>query len=178
MPVPVMVRAVLGKLGRRVRAAQPSAQATPVKAAEEKKSRSMPPSGPSGYPALAGDRLLERPVFVLSTVRSGSTLLRVMLDTHSAIHAPHETHLSDLRVVFNSRLADEAMAEVGLDEVQLEFLLRDRVLHRELTRHGKRVLVNKTPNDAFRWRRIVECWPDVRFIFLLRHPAAIADSLA
>lgn len=138
----------------------------------------MSPSGPSRYPALPGDRLLERPVFVLSSVRSGSTLLRVMLNTHSAIHAPHETHLAGLRVKLNGRYAIQAMAEMGLDEVQLEYLLRDRVLHRELTRHGKSVVVNKTPGDAFRWRRILECWPDARFIFLLRHPAAIADSLA
>ena len=36
--------------------------------------------------------------------------------------------------------------------------------------------VSKTPSDAFRWRRILDCWPDARFIYLLRHPAAIADS--
>ena len=101
-----------------------------------------------------------------------------MLNTHSEIHAPHETHLSGLRVAINGRYATQAMAEIGLDEVQLEYLLRDRVLHRELMRHGKSVIVNKTPGDAFRWKRILECWPDARFIFLLRHPAAIADSLA
>src|SRR5215207_5047779 len=40
----------------------------------------------------AGDRLLVAPAFVLSSVRSGSTLLRVLLATHSQIHAPHELH--------------------------------------------------------------------------------------
>jgi hypothetical protein len=70
------------------------------------------------------------------------------------------------------------MGELGMDSPQLENLLADRLLHRELTRHGKTVLVNKTPNDVFRWRRIVECWPDVRFIYLLRHPAATAESWA
>lgn len=28
----------------------------------------------------------------------------------------------------------------------------------------------------FIWERIAECWPDARFIFLLRHPADIAAS--
>jgi hypothetical protein len=68
------------------------------------------------------------------------------------------------------------MGALGLDEDQLQYLLWDRVLHRELERHKKSVLVNKTPSDAFIWRRIVECWPDARFIFLLRHPAAVTDS--
>ena len=42
-----------------------------------------------------GDRLLEPPVFVMCTLRSGSTLLRVLLDSHSQIHCPHELHLRD-----------------------------------------------------------------------------------
>lgn len=126
--------------------------------------------------ALPGDRLLERPVFVLSSVRSGSTLLRVLLNTHSAIHAPHELHLRGLGVTLKTKYVTKAMTELGLDDSQLEYLLWDRLLHRELTRHDKQVLVNKTPSDAFIWRRIAECWPDARFLFLLRHPAAVTDS--
>jgi sulfotransferase family protein len=125
---------------------------------------------------LPGDRLVESPVFVLSSVRSGSTLLRVMLNTHSAIHAPHELHLRNLKVSARGRYAQVAMNEIGLDDRSLQYLLWDRVLHRELIRHDKQVLVNKTPSDALIWRRIVECWPDARFIFLLRHPAAVTDS--
>ena len=159
---------MLGKVKRRLR----PAPAPPAKKAPGKK----PHRRTSRYPALPGDRLLEQPVFVLSSIRSGSTLLRVMLNTHTQIHAPHEMHLAGLHLSFGGRFIDDAMTEIGLDEVQLEYLLWDRVLHRELTRHGKKVIVNKTPSDAFRWRRIVDCWPDARFIYLLRHPAAIADS--
>ena len=126
--------------------------------------------------ALAGDRLLVQPVFVLSSIRSGSTLLRVMLNTHSAIHAPHELHIRGLAVQQKSKYVTRAMEELGLDSAQLRYLLWDRLLHRELVRHHKQVLVNKTPSDAFIWREIAECWPDARFIFLLRHPAAITDS--
>jgi hypothetical protein len=122
--------------------------------------------------------LLTQPVFVLSSIRSGSSLLRVMLNTHSAIHSPHELHLGGISVDLRGRFVTPAMDEIGMDSVQLQYLLWDRLLHRELVRHGKRVMVNKTPSDAFRWRRILECWPDARFIFLLRHPAAITDSWA
>jgi hypothetical protein len=123
-----------------------------------------------------GDRLVEAPAFVLSSVRSGSTLLRVLLNSHSQIHAPQELHLRDTRVEVKSKYAERALDSLGLDAPHLEYLLWDRLLHRELAASGKRQLVNKTPSDVFIVDRIQECWADARFIFLLRHPAAIAAS--
>jgi hypothetical protein len=125
-----------------------------------------------------GDRLLERPTFILSSVRSGSTLLRVLLNSHSQLHAPHEMHIRDLQVRFKTRRVRKAVNELGLNRWHLQYLLWDRLLHREVAQHGKRYLVNKTPTDVFIAQRIAECWPDARFIFLLRHPAAIARSRA
>ena len=123
-----------------------------------------------------GDRLLDAPVFVLSSIRSGSTLLRVILDSHSRIHSPHEMHLRHMKVSVPGGYLEKAMREVGLDAERLRFLLWDRVLHRELTEHGKQILVNKTPSDVFIADDIARCWPDARFIHLLRHPASIARS--
>jgi hypothetical protein len=131
---------------------------------------------PVAAPPLPGDRLLERPTFVLCSVRSGSTLLRVLLSSHSMIHCPHELHLRDIGVTPLRPYARKALREVGLDRRRLRYLLWDRVLQRELAASGKRLLVNKTPNDVFIADRIRECWPDARFIFLLRHPGAIARS--
>jgi hypothetical protein len=123
-----------------------------------------------------GDRLLEAPTFILCSVRSGSTLLRVLLGSHSKIHTPHEMHLRDIAVTVRRGPSEKALTEVGLDARGLEYLLWDRVLHRELDESGKELLVNKTPNDVFIVDRIKECWPDARFVFLLRHPGAIARS--
>ena len=123
-----------------------------------------------------GDRLLVAPAFILSTVRSGSTLLRVLLDSHSQIHSPHEMHIRHIRARVKKGYPEKALREVGLDEERLRHLLWDRVLHRELTEHRKRILVNKTPSDVFITDQILRCWPDARFIFLLRHPASIAKS--
>jgi sulfotransferase family protein len=123
-----------------------------------------------------GDRLLVAPTFILSSVRSGSTLMRVMLNSHSQILAPHEIHLRDIRVSVPYKYAVQAVWELGLDRRDLQHLLWDRLLHRELLLSGKHLLVNKTPTDALIWRDIVECWPDARFIFLLRHPLAVTDS--
>ena len=80
-----------------------------------------------------GDRLLEAPAFVLCSVRSGSTLLRVLLDSHSQIHSPQELHLRDLTVRGqDATTRRKALGEIGLDEEQLRFLLWDRLLQREL----------------------------------------------
>ena len=124
----------------------------------------------------AGDRLVSSPGFVMCTLRSGSTLLRVMLDSHSEIHCPHEIHLRYLSVNLEAKWAERSMREMGLDQEHLEYLLWDRVLHRELAASGKPRLVTKTPNDVFIADRIKACWPDAKLIFLLRHPAAIVRS--
>jgi hypothetical protein len=138
--------------------------------------RRREPAPPPTTRAGAGDRLLVKPAFVLSSVRSGSTLLRVVLDSHSQVHAPPEMHLRDIAVQTKSKYVDRTLTALDLDARALEYLLWDRLLHRELARHGKRQLVNKTPNDVFIVDRIRECWPDARLIFLLRHPAAIEAS--
>lgn len=129
-------------------------------------------------PASAPTRLVRSPVFVLCTVRSGSTLLRVMLNSHSQICAPHELHLRTLRVQVPKAIGQPAMAALGLDQRELEHLLWDRILHRELERSGKPLVVDKTPANAFMWERITECWPEARLVYLLRNPAGIVDSFA
>ena len=125
-----------------------------------------------------GDRLVEAPVFVICTLRSGSTLLRVLLDSHSQIRSPHELHLRYVSVHFDQKWSERSMKELGLDARATEYLLWDRILHRELAASGKSIIADKTPNNVFIVDRLREAWPDARFIFLLRHPGAIARSRA
>ncbi len=124
------------------------------------------------------NRLVPSPVFVLSPVRSGSTLLRVILNSHSRIAAPHEMHLRTIRVTLEQRYSALAVKELGLDVEKMEYLLWDRILHRELVRSGKRLIVDKTPGNADVWQRLAKAWPEARYIFLVRHPGAIIASLA
>ena len=132
------------------------------------------------------NRLVPSPIFVLSAPRSGSTLLRSVLDSHSRVHAPHELHLTLLTVQERNwvaggladRYASISLAALGLTIRDLEHLLWDRVLHHELVRSGKELVVNKTTSSVLSWRRIAACWPDARYVFLFRHPAHIAGSLA
>jgi len=123
-------------------------------------------------------RLVPSPVFLLATMRSGSTLLRCLLDSHSEIRAPHELHLEGLRVDAPSSYAELAMDRLGLSQEDLQFLLWDRILQLELSRAGASVLVEKTPAHLTIWEQLHRCWPQARYIFLLRHPESVLDSLA
>ncbi|MBO1335625.1 sulfotransferase [Streptomyces sp. VRA16 Mangrove soil] len=174
-----MNRALTATTGLQVQRAQkapakkvPVQPATPAAATPAK--RPAPAYSTPGD--LATDRLLTRPVFILSPVRSGSTLLRMLMNAHSRLHSPHELHIRRLEVGYGSKLSEKAMDALDLSRGDLEHLLWDRVMHRELVKSGKDFLVEKTPSNAFVHRRIRDCWPDARFVFLLRHPVSIARS--
>jgi hypothetical protein len=122
--------------------------------------------------------LVSSPVFVFSSLRSGSTLLRMLLDSHSQICAPHELHLGGLRVGSPKETTRAAMRSLDLDSELLATLLWDRVLHVELTASGKSVIVDKTPNNTLQWERIAAFWPEARYLSLLRHPVHVVESLA
>ncbi|WP_328544154.1 sulfotransferase [Streptomyces europaeiscabiei] len=170
-------RALTATTGLQVRrapaAAPPAPRATPPKPAVKK------PTAVYRCPApedLATDRLLRQPVFIMSPVRSGSTLLRMLMNAHPRLYSPHELHIRRLEVGYGSRLSQKAMSALDLERGDLEHLLWDRVMHRELVRSGKDFVVEKTPSNAFVYERIRDCWPDARFVFLLRHPVSIAQS--
>jgi hypothetical protein len=156
------------------RARRPNGQGGPAATS----SRPGPPTVAAEPPrAVAdGDRLVTAPVFILCSMRSGSTLLRVLLNSHPEIHAPHELHLRYVRVRLRGYLPRRSMQELGLDADGLRYLLWDRLLQRELSASGKRIIVDKTPNNVFIPFHLRACWPDARFVFLLRHPAAIVRS--
>lgn len=137
---------------------------------------------PPGHPAWRlppprGERLLTAPVFIFSAARSGSTLLRSVLGAHSQLYAPPELPLGHLEVRAESRWIQTSMKALRLTDQGLQFLLWDRVLADLLARSGKPTVVVKTPSNVLIWERISACWPDARFIFLLRHPAAAVRSL-
>ncbi|MFF7985806.1 sulfotransferase family protein [Streptomyces sp. NPDC007901] len=135
------------------------------------------PAPTGDYVAPLAPRLVESPVFVLSSVRSGSTLLRVLLNSHSRIRAPHEMHLRTVHVRMSRDFTADAMKELALDRDELEHVLWDRVLHLELSRSGKDVIVDKTPPNTLIWPRLERCWPEAKFVLLLRHPGAVIQSL-
>ncbi|MGP3920104.1 sulfotransferase family protein [Nonomuraea sp. 10N515B] len=102
-------------------------------------------------------------MFFISPVRSGSTLLRSILNAHPDLHAPHELHVRRLSVDFGTGLAEKAMTALGHNRADLEHLLCSTANWCVLR---KRHIVDKTPAHAFAYERIAACWPDARYIFL------------
>lgn len=121
-------------------------------------------------------RLVEEPVFIMSLMRSGSTLLRCVLDSHSRVHSPPELHLGQIEVALTWG-SPTSMRAIGLDERDVRHLLWDRLLHRQLAASGKALIVEKTPRNIEDFADLVACWPRARFIFLRRHPAHVLTSL-
>jgi Sulfotransferase family len=158
---------------------------TTLRKAAGRVKRRLTPGGRAGTTSIpepklldAGDRLVPSPVFLYSSERSGSTLLRMMLDCHSDICAPHEMHLRTLQASFSSWFGETAWKELGVRQNQLADLLWDRLLHMMLTRTDTSIIVDKTPANLNIWKRINRSWPEARYIFLKRHPLRVAESLA
>lgn len=85
-------------------------------------------------------------------------------------------HLYGIRATLESEVTKLAMDSLGLTKKELEYMLWDRVLHDQLLKSKKKVIVDKTPGNVIHWKRIAECWPEARYIFLLRHPVSIVES--
>ena len=128
-------------------------------------------------PPARRERMLVAPVFIFCSARSGSTLLRVILGSHSQLYAPPELPLTHLAARAETRWIKASLEALGLTTDDVENMLWDRLLADALARSRKPTVVVKTPANVLIWRRIADIWPDARFIFLLRHPAAVVASL-
>jgi hypothetical protein len=102
----------------------------------------------------------------------------MILDSHSEVCAPHEMHLRSVRASFDTWYAETAWKEFGIGDDDLRDLLWDRMLHLQLSRSGKSMIVDKTPGNVLEWKRIAHSWPEARYVFLKRHPLHTVQSLA
>lgn len=127
---------------------------------------------------------------VLSSPRSGSTLLQRLLGAHPDLAAPPETNVFNGAARF---LREEPVASgfgvgtvsgfafAGLDEDELHRSLREFVfgLLDALRKRsgGKRYWVEKSPFDMFHVDTIARlCGQDVRYLWLVRHPLDVIVS--
>ena len=139
-------------------------------------------------------------VFLLSSPRSGSTLLRVMLAGHPQLFCPPELHLLPFETLAQQRreLGDSYLHEglqralmdlKGCDAVQskalyeawiTENLSSQDVYGRLLRMAAPRLLMDKSPGytaSADTLRRAEALFPDARYLCLVRHPYAVIESI-
>jgi hypothetical protein len=127
------------------------------------------------------------PVFVLCSARSGSTLLRFVLDAHPELACPPETNVpalcGQLATVWSliegaplspnrgdepPEIPDAAIA--GVRETM------DRMVGSYLARRGKQRYCDKSLGTARFSYLLTRIWPAARFICLFRHPMDVIAS--
>ncbi len=174
---------------------------------QEKQTLSFPASLPISPTSSADStsfrkgKKLPGTAFILSSPRSGSTLLRVMLAGHSAIFSPPELHLLPFNTMGEreQELGFSHLAE-GLQRALMELKGIDARTSQELIKQlisdnvpiqqvyamlqnlaGDRLLVDKSPTYGMHLQtleRAEELFENAKYIHLVRHPYAVIESFA
>lgn len=113
----------------------------------------------------------QEPIFIICTGRSGSTMLRYILDSHEKIDAPQELHLGPMiremrRVVGlinENRIADN----MDLNDVVNREV--NALVHSMMsTKSKKEIWCDKSVSSIDYLEEIMEVFPNARYIFLYR----------
>ena len=141
----------------------------------------------SRSPVALGTGLVADPVFVLCNGRSGSTLLRFVLDAHPDLACPPETNLPQLCVQLatvwsliegaplSANRGDEPpeIPEAAIAGVRETM---DRMVGSYLARRGKKRYCDKSLGTARYAPLLRRVYPQARFICLYRHPMDVIAS--
>jgi protein-tyrosine sulfotransferase len=127
------------------------------------------------------------PVFVLCMGRSGSTLLRFLLDAHPDLACPPETSMpalcSQLAVVWSLIEGAPLSAERGdappqVPDAAIKGIRRmlDEMTGSYLDRRGKRLFCDKSLGSARFAGLLMQIYPRARFVCLYRYPMDMIRS--
>ncbi len=124
------------------------------------------------------------PVFVVGSMRSGSTMLRLMLDSHPRIAIPSETGFMGSAAAVHRipdwKFGDGWYERLGWSAAEVDERLRefyDGMFRRYASTQGKPRWGEKTPFHTAHMVRMAQIFPDARFVGIVRHPGAVASSL-
>ncbi|HKR12410.1 MAG TPA: sulfotransferase [Pyrinomonadaceae bacterium] len=124
------------------------------------------------------------PVFVLSCERSGSTLLRFIIDTHPQICSPAHLHLGQLcSSLFTSIFSSLGQTMAVTDEAMRERLVMaetrrivDELMARYVKAKGKQMWCEKTTDNLQYLNILHDVFPDARYICLYRNCMDVVHS--
>jgi len=123
------------------------------------------------------------PAFILCTARSGSTLLRYLLDTHPELCAPPELHIGalcqQLLWVHTYTVDEEQALEpewAGASARRRTRRVVDEIMRDYCKRQGKLLWCEKSVSNLQRLHVLDDVYPDAPLIFLYRHCLDVVAS--
>jgi hypothetical protein len=128
--------------------------------------------------------LTHRPILIVGANGSGTTLLRLMLDSHEHIAIPHETGF--LRLAATHRwvpywnLGNQWAPSLDLDEDTLWRQVAEfygGLFSSYAERRGKQRWGDKTAFHIWHLELAARMFPEVQIVGIVRHPAAVATSV-
>lgn len=126
---------------------------------------------------LAGATQNGAPIFVLSLERSGSTLLRNILDAHPAIFSPAQLHVGSLSYwMYQTSFYSISQIATDLSEEERQAAARadvrrvvDELLRGYAAKKNKSIWCDKTTMNLNHINTLAGIFPDARFICLYRN---------
>jgi hypothetical protein len=123
------------------------------------------------------------PIFIVGSQGSGTTLLRLMLDSHERIAIPHETGFMrayDAMQFIPFKWTGRRWARrLGWGQQDLDGKLReffDDIFMRYAREHGKARWGEKTPLHTWHVNAMQRVFPNAVFVAMVRHPGATITS--
>ncbi len=124
------------------------------------------------------------PIFVVGTMRSGSTLLRLILDSHPHIAISPETGFMGAvmatKAIPNWKHGGDWYGRLNWTEDELDCRLREfygGMFERYARAQGKSRWGEKTPFHTSHMATMASVFPDALFVGIVRHPGGVAASL-
>ncbi len=123
------------------------------------------------------------PIFIVSPMGTGSTLLRLILDSHERIAVPHETGFMRIYGAMRFvpfKLSGRKWAQrLGWSDEELDEEARgffERIFMRYAEQHGKQRWGEKTPQHTWHMDSMRRLFGDSVFVAIVRHPGAASAS--
>ena len=117
------------------------------------------------------------PIFMVGTMRSGSTLFRLILDAHPRISISEETGfmgaLAAAKQIPNWTRGRDWYQRLGFSEQEFDARLREfyaGMFERHARSQGKQRWGEKTPFHSRHIPQMAEVFPDAVFVGIVRHP--------
>lgn len=123
------------------------------------------------------------PIFVVGAAGSGTTVMRLILDSHDNVAIAQETGLARLLLANEAipfwEFGDQWYGRLGLSREDLERRMADFYggLYAEwAARRGASRWGDKTPFHVWHLDLLARVFPDATFVATVRHPGAVAHS--